>query len=264
MKRKATSQAGGSKRYRTTVVQGYRQANGKMVFKASPGSRSFGVAPTPIYGPQNRPEKKGMDTTLTTPLLITASTNDNSFIAVANLMRQGAGSWERIGRKVTLRSLRIKGAFSFSVGPNGAGAANPPSVRCVVVWDKQPSSGNIPNFDTIFGTTDQAGGSVVTVYSPPRYENMGRFRVLKDFFVNTPPNPMPGYSPGGGNVTQFDIGIDEYVKLGNLETTYSGTSNPMSIAQISTGALYIVFRATVSAAPCEVKFDGCCRLRYID
>jgi len=59
--------------------------------------------------------------------------------------------------------------------------------------------------------------------------------------------------------------VDEYIKMPDLETVFSGASSPMTIADISTGALYVYFRAyNQSTGVSEAQFTGNARLRYTD
>lgn len=208
-------------------------------------------------------EKKGMDTDISlTPIISTTNTNASSF--VLNLIQQGSGSWNRVGRKAILRSLRIKGAFSFAMTPTaatGAGVEN--TTRMVVVWDKQPSGAAIPTFDTIFGITAQDGTeSCPDIWCPPKYDNMDRFKILKDETIDVKPESFIG-SGSGPQVTQYQT-YDTYLKLGLLETVFQGQSAPMTIADISTGAIYIFFRAAQNSAVSSSAFDGIARLRYSD
>ena len=124
-------------------------------------------------------EKKGLDTVMdiATPVLATSNTNGSSF--VLNLIRSGAGSWNRVGRKVNLTSVRLRGRFVFIYDPEGTTLnVGSNAVRMVVVWDKQPSGNAMPAFDTIFGHTDQAGDEATTFTDAIRYDNMDRFSLL--------------------------------------------------------------------------------------
>ena len=61
-------------------------------------------------------EKKGMDTDVTlSPVITTTNTTGSAF--VLNLIQQGAGSWNRVGRKSHLKSLRLKGLYVFTIKP---------------------------------------------------------------------------------------------------------------------------------------------------
>ena len=73
----------------------------------------------------------------------------------------------------------------------------------------------------------------------------------------------PSFSIGSGPAISVNMGVDEYVKLNNLESVYSGQSTPMTIADISTGALYFVARSQLVTAS-SITIDAIARLRYKD
>ena len=91
---------------------------------------------------------------------------------------------------------------------------------------------------------------------------MDRFVLLKDCYMTAPSNPS--FSIGSGPSITVNVGVDEYIKLPNLESVYSGQSNPMTIADISTGALYLIFRAQNATGNSSVSTDGIARIRYKD
>lgn len=225
------------------------------VARRSTGMR---VVPRQRFG-----EVKGVDTILTyTPII--ASTNTNAGIQVVNLIAPGSGSFNRIGRKAYLKSLRIKGYLDAAITSVAASSDLMGSVvRMVVVWDKQPSSGAIPNFNDMFGVTDQAGTESSTIMAPIRYDNMDRFKILKECTWEFNPEAI---SPNAGDVVNMQKAVDEYIKL-NHETVYSGQTATQTIADISTGALYIVWRASTNTAGtfiAGVSNQTYARLRYTD
>ena len=192
--------------------------------------------PARFTRPARAGETKGMDTDVSAGVIV-STTNTNANISVLNLVQQGAGSWNRVGRKIHAKSIRIKGMVNFVAVPVLAtGVTTQCSFRMILVWDKQPSGSAIPAFDTIFGITAQDGTeSCPDITCPLRYDNMDRFRVLKDWFVSPPAVPMA--ATGSGPATIQAINFDEYTKLPMLESVYSGQSTPMTIADVSTGAL---------------------------
>jgi len=208
-------------------------------------------------------EKKGMDTDVTlSPVIATTNTNGSSF--VLNLIQQGAGSWNRVGRKAHLKSLRLKGNFIFTQTPTFAtGTQSSNFVRTVVIWDQQPSGAAIPNFDTIFGITDQTGAeSCPDILNPPRYDNMDRFKILLDRTCKLMDDAVPAFGTGP-NTTSYEP-FDYFLRLKGRESVFLGQSNPMTIADISTGAVYVFFRALTNQANSTVGVDGITRLRYTD
>lgn len=210
-----------------------------------------------------RPEKKGVDFTTDIGTII-STTNTNGDCFVLNLIQQGAGSWNRIGRKVNLSTIRLKGIITLrSTQTATTNDVLSNTVRMVLVWDKQPSGNAIPAFNTVFGRTDQTGTEGTIFLDPIRYDNMDRFSILKDCVYNL--NPKFFSTGGTTNDTRVSYSYDEYIKLGNRECIFSGQSNPMTIADISSGALYVYFRTSnnTTANECSNLFSVA-RLRYYD
>lgn len=202
-------------------------------------------------------EVKGVDGAVDVVSIIqTTGTNANIF--VINAVQQGSGSWNRVGRKIRMKSLRIKALLEFSNVTNPIVGQN--TVRMVVVYDKQPSSGVVPNFDTIFGGTDQTGTEATTFLSNLRYDNTERFSVLKDEVITS----SFKFVNAAGTVTdQYEL--DCFIKLKGLVTVFSGQSNPMTIADISTGAIYVAFRAEQNSVTQIASIQNSVyRLRYYD
>lgn len=208
-------------------------------------------------------ELKGVDTVLTqTPIINT--TNTNGGIVVMNLVVPGNNSWNRIGRKIRMQSLRLTGTIdaqctyqAISTTTHGG------TVRMLVVFDKQPS-GVLPTFDTMFGVTAADGTESSNFLAPVRYDNTDRFRVLRDVRYNCNPEGVP---LSGGQIISPQYKIDEYIKLGSLESVYSGQTSPQTIADISSGALYVIFRADESTSgifTATVPASSWGRLRYLD
>jgi len=207
--------------------------------------------------------KKGMDTDVSlSPVINTTGTNASSF--VLNLVQAGNGSWNRVGRKIIPKSLRIKGVAIFQVtptSPTGNQVGN--EIRMVVVWDKQPSAGAVPNFDTIFGITTQDGTeSCPDITCPPRFDTMDRFQIVRDCIFSQ--GMAVSNSFGTAPSMQYVITIDEYIPLKVGETVFSGQSAPMTIADINSGALYVYFRARNNQADTVPAIDAIARLRYIN
>lgn len=208
-------------------------------------------------------EKKLLDTSIDVGnMLTTTDTNDD--ILVLNLIRAGNGYWNRVGRKVFLKSIRLYGEFFGQFTQPADGDNLGATIRMVVVWDKQPSGNAIPTFNTIFGHTDQAGTEATDVLDPIRPDSFGRFQILRDCKININPPDTP---LAAGDVTNVYQHFDEYIKLGNKVAQYGGDSSPMTIADINSGALYVVFRTTQTTATESVFTTSArsfARLRYSD
>lgn len=249
-----------SKKGRYTTVLGYSRAKGGMQPGARANMRNLAAAV------RRAGEKKGVDTSLTVGAIV-ATTNTNDDALVLNLVQQGAGSWNRVGRKINLTSIRLRGTVVWASAPaTTSGDLNSNTLRMVVVWDKQPSGAAIPTFDTVFGLTAQDGTEGTTFLAPIKYDNMDRFSVLRDCQMDF---SAQVYNGGGGttNISRQEAKFDEFIKLGGREVVFLGQSQPMTIADISTGGLYVYFRANNDAAgqnQLAIDADSFARLRYTD
>jgi len=210
-------------------------------------------------------ELKGVDVSLAiSPVL--GSTNTNGSCTLLNAIAPGTGSYNRVGRKVHLKSIRLKGDMYVLIDQTAEGATLTDAlVRMVVVWDKQPS-GTLPTYDAIFGQTDQAGSEACNLWDTLRYDNTDRFTVLRDkmFLVrNNFANNSAAGNPGANVMLQE---FDEFIPLQGRETQYSGQSSTCTIADISTGGLYVYWRSRNNTPSEHVvtieNSQG--RLRYYD
>lgn len=221
-------------------------------------------------------EKKGVDMILeveatppdmdTDDIHTVMSTND--YVYPINLIQSGSGSWQRIGRKVHNHSVRIKAIATCYYGPDGdtVPAVFSRVLRVLLVHDKQPN-GALPIKSAILAQKNQAGTETSDYQSQLSYDNMDRFKILRDStYVMDPPRPNEQVDDGtAGMSTQCKI--DEYVKI-NIPTNYSSESTPASIADISTGAIYLVLLTNTIAADTpdsgHLSLHGTVRLRYTD
>lgn len=191
-------------------------------------------------------ELNGVDTTIVqTAVIATTNTNDNC--QLLNAIVPGTGSWNRIGRKVRLRSLRLKGVMTYTNSTAATTynlARDPLVIR--IVWDKNPSGGALPTYAAIFGNTSQGGTESAYVFDGLRYDATGRFSLLRELIVEA-----PDIAPSDG-AAQADlvaqVPLDLFIDLKNRETIFSGVSDPCTIADIYSGALYVYFRAPATSA----------------
>lgn len=209
-------------------------------------------------------ELKGVDT-ICTQSNVTDSTSVNTNSVVLNLVQQGAGSFNRIGKKIFPKYVWIRGIAQFNYGVDALTPVNINNsmLRMVLVWDKQPAGSAIPTFETIFGTTDQAGVETSKPLDPKKYNAMDRFLVLRDKIYNV--NNQNVVS-GSGKIRQ-EIKIDEFVNLKGQQTIYKSNTSPMTISDINTGALILYFRTSntdSSSYTWDVLDVTKARLRYTD
>lgn len=224
-------------------------------YKASAATNAKAIAKI-IRNDQH--EVKGMDTTFN-QTTVSAILSGNDDATPLNLVQMGAGSWNRVGRKIFLKSVRLKGEFLLETALQSTTYAGN-TIRLVLIWDKQPTGGTIPAWDQIFGHTTQAGVESTTLMDSIKFDNMNRFRILKDICVGHGPKSYTGTNT---YVERFPF--DEYIKLNGLETTFSGQSDPMTWADISTGGLLLYARSAIELSANKIAIaNSVARIRYLD
>lgn len=190
-------------------------------------------------------------------------------IGLANPIGAGTARYQRIGKSIFLRSVRIRGIVeSFWTNRledvyTQVGFV----VRFALVYDSNPQ-GQLPNYDDIFQQLDQEGEDEVELTSSLNTNNTERFRVLREFFVccNPPYLPVPS-DPELAIIPEVRTVqvIDEYVDLHELPTVYrADEESSTTIAQVSSGALYFIRAANHDRSPnSAVWLEGCSlRLRF--
>lgn len=197
---------------------------------------------------------------------------------VLNDIDIGAGSWNRIGRKIFMKSFQMTGSFQHNPGGAPNQALVDQSVRMLIVYDRQ-SNGVIPLVQDVILDYNTAGAPTATPYSNMNVNNKDRFVILMNrlFYV---PQTLYDATGGAQAPVQFSWGanqgvvggksameqvcaIQEYHKIG-LETTYKSSGTPgNNVTDIATGALFLwIF--TTSGVGCPVQFEGSIRLTYED
>jgi len=233
--------------------RGWRYINGKWVKVGQPTYNTAIIA--------TKREIKGVDTVLQSAIAVTDMTNSVGIITL-NLIQQGTGSWNRIGRQANLKSLRVTGELEASWNDN-FGTLAALWTRMVIVWDSQPT-GVLPTKNAIFGNTDQNGNESSNIYDHIRYDNMSRFVILHDEQHTLKLDSLVAQ-------TAFNLAknckFDFFVNLKDRKTIFSGQSVPLQISDISTGALYFIImsdRPSASGSAIGLNINGTCRLRYTD
>jgi hypothetical protein len=222
-------------------VPGYRtNKSGYPYFKSK-------IAPTPSsneYLIKTRAEElKGIDVPLDISAVVaTTSTNDD--VILLNPVQRGDAQINRIGRKIRLKSLKLRIALFWAYSDAAStGIIDGNICRITTVWDTSPNgAATLPTFDDIFGQEQADGTATSEVLDAVQFSTTSRFRVLSDDYVAFQPKLFNG--AGGSADTARDYYLyQKYINLRNAAVDYISTSDPITIANIQTGALYLVFRA---------------------
>jgi len=205
-------------------------------------------------------EKKTLDLTKATYTL-----NSTFLYTLINIIQTGSGAFNRVGRKVNLENLYING-FIDQVRTTTVGDY----ARIMVIYDRQPT-GTLPantGADNL-QDTGATGTTFTNAMSGLNLNNKERFVVVMDERIQ-----LPSATVTAGVLT--NIGLTEqagghnpiilkrFLNLQGLNTEYKSTANPITIADIATGALYLVTAALPAAASEGWQFTGNVRLNYRD
>lgn len=220
-----------------------------------------------FYGPEMRSivEKKVIDTGFFTadPQVYSFGTmnfdNAGSVITL-NLCQTGTDFTERIGRKIMMKSLYLRGIIQKN--PH----VDTQLCRIIIVYDKQfNSQTNPPALNQILLTND---GAITTTFSWDQFNlnNRDRFVILYDKTIATGPSGFYNSSDiaGCSSPTAWNgyIQIKKYKKL-NLETIYAGTTD--ANGSIQSGALFMyTIGDNNNGGTGTDYFKGTCRIRFVD
>lgn len=171
---------------------------------------------------------------------------------------EGSSFYNRIGRRIEMKSLHLTGWFDQT--GNGAGVDD--YVRVMVVYDSQPN-GATPVITALLTSYDFAGNTDTTVSAHLNLNNRDRFTMLADIRMATVRDA--GASTDGAigftNSCQ-ESNVNRYIKLKGLQTMYQTSTG--AIGDITTGALWLVTYGRVAAATSSYTFEYSARLRYRD
>jgi len=164
-----------------------------------------------------------------------------------NTLQQGNGVAQRIGDKVVFRSITVNGCICCA---DDNTIVDQGHIRVMVVYDKQ-TNGATPLIGDIIANVNSDNSYNVAFNSSIRIANRKRFVCLKNKIYNM------GYTDNAS------IHFKYYIKK-NLETTYSGSSDPPTLAQVMNGAIYLLIFTSVGFTHPPLINDINCRLRYSD
>jgi len=200
---------------------------------------------------------------------------DTSNVAQQQIMNmmQGAGVSQRIGNKITGKSVKIK----LTLYPTGQVLLTPSYARLALVYDRQTNGAYVAT-NTIF--TEYQNNNLINTNAYPFLDNldvnsMERYVVLMDKLFTLPPSGPGGAAtstvttvgPTGEGCMPFII--NEYIPLKNLEALFKANTNAgggiaSSVTNIVTGGLLLISMGSVAAATAPWCWSGTVRLRFHD
>jgi len=154
---------------------------------------------------------------------------------------QGTAVTQRVGKKVLLKSIQIRG----SVSNNSAATVN--DVAYLIVYDRRPT-GSLPAVTDILDTASSR--------SMNNDANSGRFKILRRVDCALV-----------GNITTYTEStmksIDDYIKLNKLPMVFKAAGTG-AIGDIEEGALYLVTVGMSAAGTAAAQLSAGFRTRFVD
>lgn len=196
------------------------------------------------------PEKKYKDTTA-----FVNNVNESGTIVLLNGLLQGTSTTTRVGQKIKLKSVYLK---MLAYGPTQAQQPTLPAIflRTMIVWDAQPNGTTMVLSDLLEDTS-----AVPVTISPLNMANTARFKVFYDQTKMLQSQELGTAEIQGAPLVAC---YDQTFQKMDLEVSYANSNNG-SIADIRTGALYLVFVAfTGSNAVNNADVTYYARIRYFD
>lgn len=182
-------------------------------------------------------------------------------VTLLNPIQEGSGFYQRIGLKTIGKSLRVTGNMARTgLTP----ASTNDYARVMILYDREPQA-TLPVLSDILSDTDAAGNATSNARSGINLRNSDRFLMLRDKrFDFVTPAAITSTSDSLIDRPQPNLNFDEYIKLLDVDMHFNGTASPITVANISTGALYLVTVGLEPAATAGVAFVFKSRLRYCD
>jgi len=245
-----------------TSTQSVVRYNNRYVVPSDSIAFTNRIASTSRYSSKYNTEVKSKDTNLHI-VTVPTDTNTNTYVSPVNLIQMGSGAYNRVGRKIKMKSLAFTIVVTTAISPSTVSEYPSQYGRCAFVYDRSPN-GVLPKWSDIFGTTVEDGTESSSMIAPMNPENTERFVLLKDIYYTAHPN-VSSTNAGVQVVREVFKG---YLPLKALETVYNGNDAPMTISDINVGGLYMVPRCAFSmfgnGGTCQTTLDGSFRLRYFD
>lgn len=191
---------------------------------------------------------------------------DNIMFTLLNNVTQGTGAWNRIGRKIQMKSIYLQGFFE----PSATKQNENMEARVAIIYDKQ-CNGLRPNYDTVYraqvsNATDTSAQDITTHLNMNQKD---RFEVIADHLVVLPiysrlvaPDADANYGHVIGNT---GLTIELFRKLKNRETIFKSAAQPRgSITDIASGSLLLLHCSNRNFAGSGWEMNATIRLRFYD
>jgi len=184
--------------------------------------------------------------------------NTSQGIAYVSAIRPGTGPYNRTGKAIRMKSLRIKGTVHRTHNNTTGFLPQGNTIRIVVILDRFPD-GTFIHYNKVFSEVSIDGTESTILLSSLNPARTKRFKILKDF-VKT----VDRKTNVDVDVNTFDI--DMYIDLKNIKSTFELNTPPLVQDEILYNAVYVFYKSTNYDATYNYFFleNVVHRLRYYD
>lgn len=189
------------------------------------------------------PELKFLDTTITIPFPITGACSTSSATGNIHIIPQGDTESSREGRQVHIKSIQLRGVFTFAPA---AGATASTAIFLVLLLDTQANGAN-PNITDVF-TSNAMRDNMLNLSNNKRFKIIKRWKYT---FVS-----QAGATTAYNNVTKI---IDWY-KQCDVVINYDNTANTGAVTTTRQNNILMAYGSDVTAG--TVTLNGAVRIRF--
>ncbi len=210
-------------------------------------------------------ELKFYDTSLVAGALLstgalTGGEHDPSATIMLNTVVQGDNESQRIGRKITMKNIMVRGVVSVPIQAGQNAADAPSRIFIALVLDKQTNGAQL-NSEDVF--TNKSANAILTTSNFNNLEFKSRFRVLgsRKFTMQNPAIAnATSFSADNGIISAgLEQSFELYKDLKSMTTLYNGTTE--DVANIIDNSLHIVAFTTNTVLAPTISYNA--RLRFL-
>lgn len=233
--------------FKAGVVSGVNQRRARLA-RAREQQRDAGFAITrgaPAVFRMARPIKaKKKEVNFVDTALTTLALNTTGTIALLATIAQGAAQTQRIGRKISLKSIQVRGTVFANATTTATTGA------WFIVYDRRPT-GVLPGITDILVTANSV--------SLTNSVNVGRFSIIKRMNYALIGNT----TTAGENTAVSSFFVDEFIKMKGKPVVFKAVGTG-AIGDIEQGALYIIGVGSTAAGTADGDASLAFRTRYWD
>lgn len=199
--------------------------------------------------PGMNPEMKACDVSGT--MTLDNNTSGSNHTLLANGLIQGTDRYNRIGRRINVKSINVKFyIYTSAVAP----AVIDDLLRFALVWDEQPT-GTLPVISDYWQDVSRLGVASTNLLSHNNLNNTARFRMLRTLEVPINAELQATETNKGRSFVEWNVKMNHICQY--------NAGNTGTLTDFTTGAIYLIGWGNNSAVA-QWSADAAIRLKYLD